>query len=132
MFHILPFVLIVASLGVILIVIIKKFPQLSLLDVDSLPEVKEEKKKEQVLKKRAKKKTKEVKKKQSEQLDKFLGKMKTVQHKFRGYVGNVEKRVVERGIEKKEEKKSAVSAVEEKPVPASAKDKMQSMLKHAE
>ncbi|PIT86533.1 MAG: hypothetical protein COU33_02570 [Candidatus Magasanikbacteria bacterium CG10_big_fil_rev_8_21_14_0_10_43_6] len=96
MYNILPFFLIVSSLAVILVIVIKKFPQLSLLDVENLPEVKEEKKKDQVLKKRATKKTKETKIRQHAKVKLFLDGLKTVQNKFRGYVGKVERRVIEK------------------------------------
>ena len=47
-----PIILIVLSLGMIGSVILRKIPQLSVLDVENIPEVKEEKKKEALLKKR--------------------------------------------------------------------------------
>ena len=131
MFNILPFILIVGSLGVILVVIVKKFPQLSLLDVDSLPEIQEEKKKNQVLQKRAKKKIKETKEKQQKQLTKFLGSMKRVQSKFRGYVGSIEKKVMEQGMEKHVEAIKE-APVKEKQVTSSDKDKIADMLKQAD
>jgi tetratricopeptide (TPR) repeat protein len=52
MFTVLPFLLILISLTVIILLIVKKFPNLTLLDIDSIPEVQEEKKKDAVLKKR--------------------------------------------------------------------------------
>ena len=48
-----PFILIILSLAVIIVIIVRKFPQLSLLDVDTIPEVKEGKKKDEMLRKRA-------------------------------------------------------------------------------
>ena len=46
---IIPFILIVLSLSVIIFLVVKKFPQLSLLDVDTIPEVKEDKKKQEIV-----------------------------------------------------------------------------------
>jgi tetratricopeptide (TPR) repeat protein len=133
MFYIFPFVLIVCSLAVILVIVIKKFPQLSLLDVESLPEVKEEKKKNQVLQKRVNTKTTETKEKQSAKLTLFLSNLKKVQSKFRGYVGDVEKRVMEKDIVKikKIEKKLEPKPKKEVPITETKKDKVKNLIKQA-
>jgi len=53
MYSILPFALIIISLAIIIIIVVRRYPQLTLLDVDSIPEVKIEKKKVELLKKHA-------------------------------------------------------------------------------
>jgi tetratricopeptide (TPR) repeat protein len=50
MFDILPTIIIIVSIIIILIIIIKKFPSLAILDVESIPEEKEAKFKEQIKK----------------------------------------------------------------------------------
>ena len=50
MLNFIPFILIIISLLVIIVVVGKKFPQLSLLDVDSIPEAQLKGKKDKILK----------------------------------------------------------------------------------
>lgn len=93
MYALLPLLLIFFSFVVIVFVIVKKFPQLTLLDVESIPEVKEEKKKNEFLKKRAEKKNQETKEKQKEKIEPILQMSKNIQSSFRKFVGQIEKRV---------------------------------------
>ncbi|MFA5937320.1 MAG: tetratricopeptide repeat protein [Candidatus Paceibacterota bacterium] len=91
---ILPLSLMVASLGAILMIVFRKFPQLSLLDVENIPEVKEEKKKEEFLKKHIEKKATKSQKEREEQWKPIVRKLKEIQLAFRKYVGRVERMIV--------------------------------------
>lgn len=102
MFNLIPFILILLSLGVMIAVIIKKFPQLSLLDVDSIPEVKIEKQKDIYLRRRAQenaKKTAELTKKMATPLVRLW---KILQLSFRKYFGKIKNTVLEHEQKKKE------------------------------
>ena len=107
----------------IVVIIIRKFPQLTLLDVESLPEVKQSKKKNEVLKKRAKKDHIKSKKEWKSKAEPLLNKFKNVQANFRKYVGKIESAVV-----KEKEKKSATKIDTVKP---EKKDKLRSLLHDA-
>jgi len=93
MYALLPLLLIFLSFAVIIFIIVKKFPQLTLLDVESIPEVKEEKKKDEFLKKRAEKKSKEQKEKKKEKWQPFFTLSKNIQATFRAFTGTIEKKV---------------------------------------
>lgn len=93
MYAILPLLLIFFSFAVIIFLILKKFPQLTLLDVESIPEVKEEKKKDEFLKKRAEKKIQEQKEKKKVKWQPLLEFSKSMQTGFRNFVGGIEKKV---------------------------------------
>lgn len=88
-----PLILIVSSLGTMLAIIIRRFSQLSLLDVESLPEVKEEKKKNEFLKKRVEAVAVQAKKERVKRLQPYLEHLKEIQLSFRKYVGRVERTV---------------------------------------
>ncbi len=89
MYQVVPFLLIIISLSVIIVIIIRKFPQLTLLDVDSLPEVKEEKQKDAFLKKRVEKIHETKKKQHTEKVQKMGKSFSNVQKLFRQYVTDV-------------------------------------------
>lgn len=93
MYALLPLLLIFFSFALIIFLIVKKFPQLTLLDVESIPEVKEEKKKDEFLKKRAEKKSKEVKEKKKEKWQPYVALSKNLQTGFRSFTGTIEKKV---------------------------------------
>ena len=93
MYNILAFLLIALSLLVILVVIIRKFPQLALIDVESLPEVKEEKKKDEYLLKKFEQK-KKMKGMGKQSFVSFITWFKRLQLKFRMYVGFIERQVL--------------------------------------
>lgn len=95
MYSILPFVLILLSLAVIIFVIIRKFPQLSLLDVESIPEVKMERKKEEILRKKVEEKMVGFGKRQEKFWRPLFQKLKELQLVFRKYVGRVQKIVLD-------------------------------------
>ncbi len=99
-----PFLLIIISLGTIIMIIIRKFPQLSLLDIDNLPEVKEELKKDEYIKKHAEKKVAEKKKLITKNFSPVVQRAKEVQLSFRKYVGVIERKAVQKLSEKRKNK----------------------------
>jgi tetratricopeptide (TPR) repeat protein len=101
MFSLVPFFLIIVALGVIIVLIIRKFPQLSLLDIDTIPEVIVEKKKNTLLKRRIQKQNARQKNAILSRLQPMFDFFRRVQSKFRAYVGRVE-RGVHAHVEKKE------------------------------
>ncbi|MFH1286567.1 MAG: tetratricopeptide repeat protein [Candidatus Magasanikbacteria bacterium] len=94
MFNLIPFILIAGAIIVLIIIIIQKFPQLTLLDVDNIPEVVAEKKKDTIIKKRIEKKSVEQRKAMKKFSKPILEMLKKVQLQFRKYVGKVERNVV--------------------------------------
>ena len=94
MFNILPFLLILLPLVVIIVIVVRKFPQLMLLDVDSLEEVKQDKKKDSFLKRRVARQSKDKKRKREtgrHALEEYFVK---IQDQFREYVATVQRQVV--------------------------------------
>jgi len=89
-----PFIIIILSLAVIIAIIVRRFPQLALLDIESAPETQEGKKKDDFLKKRVQKKAEKNKKERLVRLRPYIQKLKEIQLKFRKYVGRVEKRIL--------------------------------------
>ncbi|MBD3311580.1 MAG: tetratricopeptide repeat protein [Candidatus Magasanikbacteria bacterium] len=115
-YSIIPFILVLLALVVIIVVLIRKFPQLTLLDVENLPEVKEEKKKDDFLKKRVDKKNIENKEKITKKIEPLIEIWKKIQIKFRKYVGKVKleagektelQSVVRQATEKNEKQKDS-------------------------
>lgn len=92
-YSILSFVLIIIPLAVILIVVLKKFPQLAVLDVDNVPEVKIAKKKDEALKKRVEEKATKSKNELIKKLIPVKENLKKVQDHFRKYVLRVTEQV---------------------------------------
>ncbi len=95
MFNIIPLFLIIISLGVIVVIIARKYPELTLLDLDTIPERKEKQKKKEILTRKANKRSKD---KQA----KFLDRLTPVQHawkksqtSFRTYVKKLKEDVEE-------------------------------------
>lgn len=86
-----PLALIIASLGTILVIIVRRFPQLSLLDVDNMPQVKEGKKKLEFLRRRVAERAKETQAARLEQWKPMVARWKALQWRFRRYVGNIER-----------------------------------------
>ncbi len=93
MYAIVPLLLIFLSFAAIIFLIVKKFPQLTLLDVESIPEVKEEKKKDEFLKKRAAKKTQEKKEHKKVKWQPIVALSKNAQSGVRSFIGTLEKKV---------------------------------------
>ncbi len=95
MLDIIPFILIILSLSSIVILIVRKFPQLSILDVDTIPEAKEERKKDEIIMNRVKKKTKEKDSLWRQRTLPLVKKWGDVQLSFRKYVGKIKRDVME-------------------------------------
>ncbi len=118
MANILPFIFIALSFSVIIFILAKKFPQLTLLDVDNIKEVKEYKKKDQLLRKRSEEKDLEINTKFLDRIRPLFAKLKNIQKRFREYVSEIEYKVrTESEVVKKEKKKKTkktVSKVEKK------------------
>ncbi len=110
MYSILPFILILFSLTVIIVVVARKFPQLTLLDVESIPEVKMGKKKDELLKKRAEKEAQANEQKQKEMLKPAFGKLKEVQVWFRKTVLSVYKKTLDKVETKKNSRRTVLSS----------------------
>ncbi len=119
MLNVIPFLLVLLSLAVIIVIVVRKFPQLTLLDVEQLPKVQEERKKNEFLKRRVREKVEKHKKEKAIGKDFFGKNFKSVQSKFRKYVGEVERIVEEQKDkfqkpetpEKKKQKKADVKKV---------------------
>ena len=111
MYSILPFIFILLSLAVIIIVIARKFPQLTLLDVESIPEVKMGKKKDELLKKKAEKQAQVNSQKQKEMLMPMFNKLKEIQNGFRKTVLQVYKKTLDNVENKKRNRRTIVSGV---------------------
>lgn len=90
-----PFAIMLLSLGTIGVIVIRKFPQIALLDVENIPEVKEGKKKNEFLRKRTEDHVLRLKQKRSTQLAPFFDFLKRFQTAFRRYVSRIERRLVE-------------------------------------
>lgn len=90
-----PLTLMGLSLGTILVIVIRKFPQLSVLDVENLPEVKESKRKNEVIRKRVERLEAEGKKERQTRWIPFFRLLRHVQLGFRQYVGRIERLVSE-------------------------------------
>lgn len=101
---VLPFILIIASLTVIIIVIARKYPQLTLLDVDNAPDIKEEKKKDELVKRRAEERINKARETWSERLRPMKQGAEKSQQVFRRLVGKVQQRVDQEEQKKKEER----------------------------
>ncbi|MDP2693074.1 MAG: tetratricopeptide repeat protein [bacterium] len=116
-YSLLSFILIIIPLAVIIVVIVKKFPQLTVLDVDNVPEVKAGRKKDEVLKKRVEEKTERSKKNWLNKLKLASDGFGKLQNNFRDYVTKLTHRVEdddkkvkeERVVSKKKEEKIETS-----------------------
>src|SRR3989338_8782995 len=92
-YSLLSFVLIIVPLAVIIVIVVRKFPQLTVLDVDNIPEVKAGRKKDEVLKKRVEENTEISKKNWLNKLKPATAKFGKVQTSFRDYVTKLTTRV---------------------------------------
>ena len=111
MFNIIPFLLVVIPLVLAIVIVVRKFPQLVLLDVESLPEVKEGKRKETYLRKRAGIKTQKQKKERQEIMTKVMVLFEKAQESFRDFVGSVQKQLVKQKEELISSQKKPVKVV---------------------
>jgi len=94
MTSILPFALIIVSLSIIIFIIVKRFPQLVLLDVKNLNNKQESEKKKKMLSGRIEKESARKKERWSKMFAPVKQMWKNVQLAIRKYVGRVEKNVV--------------------------------------
>ncbi|PIR78718.1 MAG: hypothetical protein COU28_00100 [Candidatus Magasanikbacteria bacterium CG10_big_fil_rev_8_21_14_0_10_36_16] len=95
MFNILPFVLIVLSLVIIVFVIVRKYPQLLLLDVDTLPEMKTARSKNKLIMRKSEQREKQYYANFKNKLTPFVKLLKKIQLAFRILVGKIERKVGE-------------------------------------
>ncbi len=107
MYFFLPTIIILASVATFLVVLILKFPELSLLRVEDLPEVKEENKKNEFLKKQVSKKNKEKMEQKKKSWKPFVLLWGKIQLVFRTYVGQTQKKFFEQKLKKEREEKQA-------------------------
>lgn len=129
----LPFILLVASLGAILFVVVRKYPQLTLLDVENISEAKEGRKKNEFIKKRAKKKAETSKDQMQRAVKPVAEKIKEGRKQFRQYVSKVKQTVAEesrrrQGLPVEDSKPSKKKIV----VEPAAEDKIKKLLQDAE
>ena len=115
MFNIIPLFLLIISLGVIVVLIARKYPELTLLDLDTIPDRKEKQKKKEILTRKASKRSQEQ---QAKLLDRFapLGQAWTnTQTSFRKYVKKL-KDEVESAKQEQTKKQSQKVAPAQPPV----------------
>lgn len=113
MYNLVPFIIILASLAVVLFIVARKFPQVANLDVNNLPEEKVSQKKKELLGKRFAAKGQKAKTlwlKRLEPLKKLWGQF---QLKFRIYVGKVERLWHHEQVLKNKEKEKVTPVTEE-------------------
>lgn len=97
---VLPFIIILVSLTVMIVVIARKFPQLTLLDIEGSTEAKQEKKKDEIVKRRAEEHMTKVRETLTEKLSPLKSGVERGQSLFRRVVGKVQTKV-EQEMEKK-------------------------------
>jgi hypothetical protein len=90
-YYLIPAGIIGGSLVTILVIIIRKFPQITRVDVATLPLEKEARKKKEIIEKRVEEHSQELKKTWQQRLEPFRKLWGRVQLKFRVYVGHIEK-----------------------------------------
>ncbi len=95
MLILIPIVLIVLALLTLGMILARKFRQLTLLDIKSLPEVKVSEKKDEFLRKRASQQAEKVHKNVVSWLRPLVKPVKFAQLNFRKYIGQVERKVME-------------------------------------
>jgi tetratricopeptide (TPR) repeat protein len=98
MFHILPLLLIILSLGVIAVLVARRYPELTLLDLDTIPDRKEKKVKKELLTRKASKRSKEQHEKIVRGLAPVVARWGVVQSSFRGYVKRLKDEVKTPGL----------------------------------
>lgn len=86
MFNIVPLFLIIVSLGVIVVIIARKYPELTLLDLDTIPDRKEKQIKKEILGRKASKRAKDQQIKILQRLIPVKNAWKRWQSSFRLYV----------------------------------------------
>lgn len=107
-----PFLIIILSLAVIIVIVVRKLPQITLLDVANLPEVKEEKRKNEYLKRRVQKRAEASRQAAAALADKLIvSKLIDAQGAFRRLVHRVETEARSRAG--KERKKASLESQHE-------------------
>lgn len=86
MFHILPLFLIIISLGLLVVLVARRYPELTLLDLDTISERKEKKVKKELLTRKASKRAKEQHARIQRGLAPVTGGWNRMQTSFRSYV----------------------------------------------
>ncbi|MFA7244618.1 MAG: tetratricopeptide repeat protein [Candidatus Magasanikbacteria bacterium] len=117
MLNILPFILIVLSLIIIIFVIVRKYPQLLLLDVDTLPEIQTARNKNKLIMRKSEQREKQYYANFKNKLTPFIKLLKKIQLAFRILVGKVEKKsgacrgmIGEMSVTKEERKEQVVTS----------------------
>ncbi|MEK7643685.1 MAG: tetratricopeptide repeat protein [Patescibacteria group bacterium] len=106
----------VLSLGAIIYLVARHYPQLAVLDVESLPEVKVAKKKDEYLLRRAEQKARRLNKKVIGIFSPLSGKSKKIQTRFREFVAYVERKAATTTIRKQRTKSRLISPEESQQV----------------
>lgn len=101
-----PILLIIASLALFFGIFFRKLPQLTLLDLDTMPARKEEKKKKEILKKRIVLKAADKKINWRRHFQPLYNGWKAIQHAFRTYIGRLQREI----LVEREKKKQDVSS----------------------
>jgi Flp pilus assembly protein TadD len=119
-YSLLPFFLIILSIAVVIVIITRKFPQLSVLNLDTIPEVKEGKKKDEMLRKRAKEEVAKTSKKRVD-MESFISKLSlwwsALQRRLREFVQLIYDKIQEekmKDIEKKSVRKKSTDIDQKK------------------
>lgn len=86
MFSIIPLFLIIVSLGAIVVIVARKYPELTLLDLDTIPDRKEKQKKKEILSRKASQRSKAQQDKLLDRLAPVKRAWDTTQSSFRTYV----------------------------------------------
>src|SRR3989339_372095 len=120
MFSILPLFFILISLAVIVVIIARKYPELTILDLDTIPERKEKQKKKEILSRKASQRSKNQQERMKHVLVPFAKVWEKIQTSFRHYVKRLKDEVAEKKqyrmpmrIAKKKEVSSELSAARE-------------------
>lgn len=89
LFGVLPIFLIVLGLAILIVLIVRKFPQLRVLDVEALPEEKDRVKKEKILEERFSKAFEPVREKTRAVGSRVYSWFEKIQKRFRAYVNRI-------------------------------------------
>jgi len=100
---VIPFILILVSLSIIIVIVVRKFPQLSLLDIENTPEGKEAQKKGALIKKRLEKRDQERTEGKEGGGQRVSKAWKGVQTKFRALVDRLYDSASKAALKKKQE-----------------------------
>lgn len=106
---IIPLVIFICALSTIIVIIARKWSQIVLFDVESLPEVKEAEKKDEFLRKRAEQSAEKTYQLAAVFFRPVFKSFRFIQLAFRKYVGKIERAVMESSYKKSQIKKMSVS-----------------------